>query len=472
MSNKKYSLTIFSLTMITVGSVDSIRNLPATALFGSQLIAFFILGAIFFLIPTALVSAELASGWPKQGGVYIWVREAFGKQVGFLAIWLQWISNVIWYPALLSFVAGSIGYLINPTLADNPYFLCLVIISAFWGATLVNLRGMRSSALLSNICAISGLLLPMALIIGLGAAWIIGDNPVQINFDAQSMLPHWYDRSKWVALTGIMLSFCGIEIATVHANDVHNPQKAFPRALIYSVGIILSTLILGSLAIAVVLPQHDINLVAGIMQAFNAICARYHLLWLMPLVALMLVMGGTGSVSNWIIAPTKGLLTAAQDGNLPLVCQRVNKQDAPQVMLVGQAIIVTLLSAMFLLMPSVNGSYWLLTALAAQLYMLMYLLMFIAAIKLRISAPHQPRAFRIPGGLAGMLFVAGMGMVGVITTLVVSFMPPEGINVGSVLRYESTLWLGLLIMCSPPFIISWLRARRDKRLSETAVLAA
>lgn len=471
MGHKKHALTIFSLTMITVGSVDSIRNLPTTALFGSQLIAFFILGAIFFLIPTALVSAELASGWPKQGGVYIWVKEAFGKQAGFLAIWLQWISNVIWYPALLSFVAGTIGYLINPSLAGNPYFLSLVIVSSFWGATLVNLRGMRSSALISNICALSGLLLPMALIIGLGAAWVIGGNAVQINFDAHSMLPHWDDRSKWVALTGIMLSFCGIEIATVHASDVANPQHAFPRALVYSVGIILATLILGSLAIAVVLPQHDINLVAGIMQAFDAICARYHLLWLMPAVAVMLVLGGIGSVSNWIIAPTKGLLVAAQDGNLPPIFQRVNQQDAPQLMLIGQAIIVTVLSALFLFMPSVNGSYWLLTALAAQLYMLMYFLMFIAAIKLRLKAPNHPRAFSIPGGLWGMCIVAGMGLVGVMTTLAVSFMPPDGINVGSIARYESTLVLGLLLMCSPPFISGWLQTRRNNRLSKLTMVA-
>lgn len=462
MIHKKHALSIFSLTMITVGSVDSIRNLPATALFGSQLIAFFMLGALFFLIPTALVSAELASGWSKQGGVYIWVKEAFGKRIGFLAIWLQWIENVIWYPTILSFVAGTIGYLIHPSLASNPYFLCLVIVSSFWGATLVNLRGMSSSALLSNICAISGLLLPMALIIGLGAAWIVGDNSVHVQFDAQSMLPQWHDRSKWVALTGVMMSFCGIEIATVHANDVNNPQRAFPRALIYSVVIILSTLILGSLAIAVVLPQNEINLVAGIMQAFDAFFARYHLLWLMPVVAIMLVMGGLGGVSNWIIAPTKGLLVAAQDGNLPPTFQGVNRQGAPVVMLVGQALIVTVLSALFLFMPSVNGSYWLLTALAAQLYMLMYLLMFIAAIKLRITAPHHPRAFRIPGGLAGMFIVAGIGMVGVLTTLVVSFMPPEGIDVGSLMRYETTLVLGLLFMCAPPFISGWLQSRRER----------
>lgn len=460
MNHKKHALTVFMLTMITVGSVDSIRNLPATALFGSQLIAFFILGALFFLIPTALVSAELASGWAQQGGIYIWVKEAFGKKMGFLAIWLQWIENVIWYPTILSFVAGTIGYLIDPALASNPYFLWFVIVSSFWGATFVNLRGMRSSGVFSSICTISGLLLPMSLIIGLGAAWILDGNPLHVQFDLPSILPHWQDRSMWVSLTAIILSFCGIEIATVHANDVENPQRAFPRALIYSVCIILSTLILGSLAIAVVLPHQDINLVAGIMQAFDAFFARYQLTWMMPVIAVMLVMGGFGGVSNWIIAPTKGLLVAAQDGNLPLIFQRVNAQGAPLTMLVGQAVIVTILSSLFLFMPSVNGSYWLLTALAAQLYMLMYLMMFFAAIKLRQKAPDHPRGFRIPGGLIGMYIVAGIGIVGVTTTLIVSFMPPEDINVGSVTSYELTLIFGLLLMCSPPFISNWLQKRR------------
>lgn len=459
MSTNKHSLTIFSLTMITVGSVDSIRNLPATALFGSQLISFFLMGALFFLIPTALVSAELASGWAKQGGIYIWVKEAFGKKAGFLAIWLQWIENVIWYPTILSFVAGTIGYLIDPSLTSNPWFLWLVIVASFWGATLVNMRGMRSSALFSNICAISGLLLPMSLIIGLGAMWLVGGNPSEVAFDLPSIAPHFQDKSLWVSLTAIMMSFCGIEIATVHANDVKNPQQAFPRALIISVVIILVTLILGSLSIAIVLPQNDINLVAGIMQAFHAFFGRYDMIWMMPIIAFMLVMGGLGGVSNWIIAPTKGLMVAAEDGNLPQSFQRANKHGAPIAMLIAQAVIVTLLSTLFLFMPSVNGSYWLLTALAAQLYMLMYLMMFAAAIKLRVSNPLHPRAFRIPGGLAGMIFVAGTGIVGALTTLVVSFIPPGGINVGSMAQYELTLIFGLLLMCSPPFISTYLQNR-------------
>lgn len=460
MSNKKHSLTIFSLTMITVGSVDSIRNLPATALFGSQLIFYFFLGALFFLIPTALVSAELASGWAKQGGIYVWVKEAFGKKTGFLAIWLQWIENVIWYPTILSFVAGTIGYLINPDLTSNPYFLWAVIVSCFWGATLLNLRGMKSSAMFSSFCSLAGLLLPMSLIIGLGVAWITQGNPLQIKFDIPSIVPHLEDKSMWVSLTAIMMSFCGIEIATVHANDVNNPQHAFPRALIYSVGIILSTLILGSLAIAVVLPGKDINLVAGIMQAFEAFFLTYNMHWMMPVVAVMLVLGGLGGVSNWIIAPTKGLLVAAEDGNLPEVFQRTNTRGAPVVMLITQAVIVTVLSALFLFMPSVNGSYWLLTALAAQLYMLMYFIMFIAAIKLRLSQPDHYRPFKIPGGMIGMLFVAGIGIIGVLTTLGVSFIPPEGINVGSTARYEITLLVGLVLMCAPPFVSSWVQAKQ------------
>ena len=317
MSKKNHRLSVFSLVMITVGSVDSLRNLPATALFGSHLIILFLLGALFFLLPTALASAELASGWPKQGGVYVWVKQAFGQRMGFFAIWLQWIENVIWYPTILAFVAGTIGYLFNPNLANNPYFLWGVIVLSFWGCTWVNCLGIRSSALFANFCTIGGLLIPMSLIIGCGTAWILGGHPVQIHFDKQSLLPNWHLDGMWVSLTAIILSFCGIEIATVHADEVQNPQDSFPKALSTSVFIILGTLLLGSLAIAVVLPQQEISLVSGIMQSFDAFFKQYHSSGLMPVVALMLIIGGLGGVNNWIIAPTAGLMVAGIDNNLP-----------------------------------------------------------------------------------------------------------------------------------------------------------
>ena len=458
---KKQALSLFSLTLLTVVSVDSIRNLPATALFGSQLISFFILAAIFFLIPCALVSAELSSGWPKQGGIYIWAREAFGDSIGLMAIWFQWIENVIWYPTILSFVAGTFGYLINPDLAQNKYFLMVSILIAFWGSTWVNLKGMRSSALFSNLCGIFGLLVPMTLIIVLGIFWFTSAHPIQIHFSADDILPHWHDEGIWVSLTAIMLSFCGIEIATVHANDVENPQRNFPKSLAYSSLIILSTLLLGGLSIGIVLPAKDISLVSGIMQAFDAFFTAYHLKFFMPIIAVMLVFGGLGGLSNWIIAPTKGLLVAAEHGHLPTIAQKTNAQGAPTTLLIIQAILVSLLSAVFLFMPSVNGSYWLLTALTSQVYMLMYIIMFATGIYLRFKAPNQKRLFAIPGGKAGMLIVSTLGIVGCLITIVVGFIPPDGIDVGTAAYYPWILAGGLVVIALPPFTQKLWRSSRS-----------
>lgn len=460
MSTKKAkALGVFSLAMLTAVSVDSVRNLPATALFGSKLIFFFILGALFFLLPSALVSAELASCRKNHAGVYTWVKEAFGERFGFLAVWFQWIENVIWYPTILSFVAGTIAYLLSPDLASNKLFLIVVILCSFWGVTLINLMGIKTSALFSNFCAVVGLIIPMILIIALGVTWLVSDEPIQLHFTAKSMLPQFGQGEMWVAMTGIILSFCGMEIATVHAADVKDPQRSYPRAMLIATIMIVVTLVCGALSIAIVLPESRISLVAGIMQAFHAFFSEYHLNWMLPVVALMLVIGGMGGVNNWIIAPTRGLLVAAKDGQLPQHMRRENLAGAPSTLLLYQALIVSAISMVFLLMPSVNGSYWLLTALAAQLYMLMYILLFAAGIRLRYADLPSEKGFKIPGGNWGMWIVAGAGIIGAITTLLIGFIPPTNISIGSNFHYEMLLIGGLILMSLPPFIFHHHRKR-------------
>lgn len=449
-----------SIILLTVGSVDSIRNLPATALFGSSLIFFFIMGAIFFLLPGALVSAELASMWTESGGVYVWVREAFGKRYGFLAIWLQWIENLIWYPTILSFIAGTIGFIISPELINNKYFLVTMILVIFWGITLVNLFGVKFSIKLASFCSMVGLILPMALIISLGIFWIITDNTLQIDFSFHALLPHNISSNMWVALTGVILSYCGIEIATVHVSEVKNPQAIFPKAMLYSTMIIVLTLILGSLAIAVVIPQNQISLIAGIMQTFDMFLKTYHLSFLLPILAAMLIFGGIGSLNNWIIAPVRGVMIAACDGNLPKLFQKVNKHQAPSFLLLLQSCMVTTFTAVFIIMPSINESYWLLTALAAQLYMFMYLLMFLAAIKLRYTHAATHRAFKIAGGKGGIFIVSGCGILGCLVTLIVGFIPPVGVEIGSIFGYECILIGGLFLMTLLPFFIHTYRKLR------------
>lgn len=452
-STKVSSLGVFSLAMITAGSVDSVRNLPATALFGSSLIFFFLLGALLFLLPTALVAAELASTSREQAGIYSWVSQAFGKRAGLLAVWFQWIENVIWYPTILSFVAGTVAYVINPALAQQKAFLIAVILTSFWGTTLINLLGIRSSALFGNLCAVFGLLVPMTLIIALGAVWVFTGNPLKIEFTRQAILPELGHSGLWVSLTGIMMSFCGMEIATVHASDVRDPQRSYPRAMLLTTVIILSTLICGSLAIAVVLPGSDISLVSGIMQAFDAFFSAYHLQGLLSVVAIMLIVGGMGGVNNWIIAPTRGLSLALQDCDAPAVLLQSNRHGAPKSLLLIQAAIVSVVSMIFLLLPTINASYWLLTALASQLYMIMYVMMFIAAIRLRATTTATTSGFRIPGGRWGMWLVAGAGLVGSGATLLIGFIPPDNIAIGQVWHYEEMLLGGLVFLSFLPFLI-------------------
>lgn len=453
-------LSVFSLVLITVGSVDSIRNLSSIALFGSSLIFFFIIATIFFLLPITLISAELSTTWPEQGGIYVWVKHAFGKQFGFLAIWFQWIENVIWYPTILSFSAATLGYLISPSLATNKIFLVCIILTAFWGTTAINLFGVRNSMRFSSFCTLIGLLLPMMIIIGLGASWVISGKPLQLSFNSQSMFPNFHNPQMWMALTGTMMSFCGLEIATVHAHAVNQPHRAFPRALFISILILLFTQGCGSLVIALVLPNKDINLLTGIVQICSTFLTAYNLQWIMPFMIVIIIIGTVGTLCNWILAPSTGLSIAALEGNLPQRLARRNRRHSPHNILILQAIVVTLLMLVFLLIPNVSDSYWLLTVITTQLYMLMYIIMFAAALYLRFKHPNQHRPFRIPGKNFGILIVAAIGIVGALTTLIAGFVPPTDMHQPSqAFSYETMLAAGLIIMSLPPFILYRLKYR-------------
>ncbi|MCH9643734.1 MAG: APC family permease [Gammaproteobacteria bacterium] len=447
--------------MITVGSVDSIRNLPTTALFGSHLIFYFVLAAIFFFLPTALISAELVSYDETHGGVYKWVRHAFSERMGFLAIWFQWTENVIWYPTILSFVAGTLAYVISPHLAQNKWFLVAVILVSFWGLTILNLLGIKTSAIFANICALAGLLIPMIFIIALGVVWIVQGDPLQISFHASALIPHYHGGNDvWIALTAVMMSFAGVEIATVHADDVKNPQKTYPRALLISTIILVITLVLGSLAIAISVPTHEISLVSGVMQTFGVFFDKFHLHALLWVMGVILVIGGLGGVNNWVIAPTRGLYYAACDGSLPKIFQKTNQHGAPVALLLFQVVLVTIIALVFLLLPTVNAAYLLLTAMAAQQYILMYVLMFLAGIKLRY-AKFNNHGFRITPYRWGTALVAIAGIVGSVIVFVIGFIPPTFTNIGSIPRYELTLGVGFIALCVIPFVLYHFCQRRS-----------
>lgn len=446
-------LTVFTLAMINVAAVCGIRNLPVMAEYGFSSLFLILLAAVIFFIPASLVSAELASAWPHEGGVYAWVKEAFGHRSGFLAIWLQWIENAIYYPALLAFIAAALAYIIHPELADNKNYTLAVVLIAFWATTIVNLLGMRTSGWISTFCVICGTLLPGAIIIALGIGWFFSDNPANITFDWAHLIPDMSSPENLVFFTGIIVSLLGIEMSSVHVLNVKHPQRDYPKAILLSVSIILVFYILGALSIALVIPPGKINLVAGSLQAFSYFVGAYGISWLIPVMAALILIGSIGLLSTWTAGPPRGLLAAAQQGDLPPFFRRINRHGMPVNLMIVQALVVTFISLLFLFMPSVNSTFWIFTVLLAQLYLIMYIMVFAAAIKLRYKKPHVARAYTIPGGKAGIWMVSGLGIIGSLFTIIMGFFPPAQIQTGNVVFYVSFLAVGLVILCALPRII-------------------
>lgn len=453
----KRVVNVFVLAMFNVAIMASLRNLPLIAEFGLGAIFFFIVVGIGFLIPCALVSAELATGWPKSGGIYIWVREAFGDRWGFFAIWMQWIHNVSWYPAILSFVATTIAYIFDSSLASNKVFILSIVLICFWGMTAVNYFGIKTSSLISTIGVIIGTLLPGALIIGLGLAWVFGGHPLQISTTPSSLIPDLSSIDNIVFMGGLFLTFAGLEVSAAYAGEVKQPQKNYPKAIILAGLITFCILLIGSLSISFVIPTKDISLVAGVMDAFKILLAKYNLGWSLPVIGGLLVIGSIAEVNSWIMGPVKALHTTSIHGNLPPILQNQNKYGMPTHLLFFQAIVVTASSFVILWMPSLSSAYWILSALSAQMYLVMYILMFCAAIRLRYTKPEVPRAYKIPHPHKGMWLIASLGLLSSIFAIVITFFPPSQFPVGNIWAYDGFLGGFLLVMMAIPLFIHKIR---------------
>lgn len=448
----KKTLTLFSIIVMTITSVASIRNLPCAAFYGSHLIFFFCFGAFFFLLPTALISAELVAAWPERGGLYFWVQKAFGNPWGFLSVWFQWIANIVWYPLALSFFAGTIAYLFaDENIATNPKYLIGVILVTYWLMILINLFGIRVSGKLNSIFGILGYAVPLCGILFAGVLRLSSPEPLPISFSSYALLPP-LDLSILGPLVGFMLSFCGIEIATIHISHVDNPQKKYPLALLAATLVIAAIFIFGSLSIAIMVPRDHLSMVSGVMQAFATFLTSHGWLYALPFLSALVSLGSFSGMSNWVLAIAQGLSAATKEGTWPSLLQRENRFGAPYPILIAQGCIVSIFSCFFILMPTINSSFWVLTVIASQLYMLMYLLLFTAALRLRFLYPSLRHSFKTPERIFKIL--VGMGCFACLFAFVIGFEPPAEMNIKNIYLYKIAISTGLLFCCSPLLLLA------------------
>jgi amino acid transporter len=459
----KKILGVFALAMINVAAVLSIRNFPSMAEYGWSSIGWYIIGTVLFLIPISLAGAELATGWPEGGGIYAWVKQAFGEKGGFTALFCEWSNNLVWFPTVLAFIASTLAFAITPDLANNHLYMFSVMMIAFWGTTLIAYFGPEVSTKFSNVGVILGSIIPSILIILFGIWWLVaGSATVLPPFTPAAIVPA-LNLATLPFFSTIILLFAGMEMAGFHALETRNPQKDYPKAMAFSAIIIFFCTVFATLAIAFVIPASKLSLASGVMQAIQYFLEAANLPGLVAPMAILITIGGVVSLAAWLIGPAQGLGVVADEGNMPPMFNRTNRYGAPVAILVMQALIGSVISLLYVFLPSVNQAYWILSAMTTELLCIVYVLIFASLIKLRYSKPDTLRPFRIPGGMAGIWLVGGMGAFGVIFAFLVGLMPPSFFPSAPV--YIGAVLLGTFLLAVPPLIFlklkkpGWLKGK-------------
>ncbi|MBO9569996.1 MAG: amino acid permease [Cellulomonas iranensis] len=464
-------MSVLQLAMLTVVVVASLRSLPAIATYGLGSVTLFIIPAILFLVPTALVAAELATGW--KGGVFTWAREAFGERVGFVAIWLQWIQNVVWYPTQIAFIAASLSFVVSDQrLASNGVYTAIVILVLYWGSTLITLAGGNLFAKVGSWSGIFGTILPAVLLIVFGVVWLATGERSETSLEASAVIPPWTGIASIVLIVSNVLAYAGMEVNAVHANDLKNPGRGFPRSIAVATVLILLVFILPTIAISVAVPKKELGVTNGINLAFEQFFDHWGMGWGTPVISLLIALGAFASVVSWIAGPSRGLLAAARTGLLPPALQRRNKAGVQSGILAVQGGIVTLLALLFVLVPNGNTAFIALVDMAAALYLIMYMIMFAAAIRLRRSQPDVVRTYRTPA----MKLVAGVGFVACAVAFVLAFIRPSGFTGLSEVAYPLVVAAVVVVLGGPPLLFyarrrpTWDRRTAEERATTDDVL--
>lgn len=437
---KGAKMGVWTLSMILVAAVLSIVNFPEQAEFGCAIVFYLVASGLFFFIPIALVSAELAAAWPYEGGVYLWVREAFGPEWGFVTVSMQWLNSLPWFATVLTFIATALAFLIDPTLAKNRIFVYSVVVISMWLCTFLNFFGIRTYAKISSLGALFGTVIPSIAIILLAVWYFLSGHAPAIPVNASAFLPKFDNWGQIMLIAGMMVALAGIDMPAIHVTDTADPGKNFPRAIVIASVLIISLSILGSLSISLVVPPGKLSMASGAPEAFSVMFDAFGMPWAGPAMCVLLIAGALTTVVTWSLGPSKGLLEVAREGYLPVFWQYRNKHGAPTHILILQAIVPSVISLVIFFMPTIGGAFWVMMALSSQLYMLMYLLMFSAAIRLRYSQADKPRPYRVPGGNAGIIAVSLIGMATSLLSMICGFIPPASV------RAKGTAYIVLYIL--------------------------
>jgi glutamate:GABA antiporter len=465
-------LGLRDLMLFNLAAVLGPRWIAAAAHNGTSSISLWVLAALFFFVPTALVVVELSTRYPHEGGLYSWTKEAFGDFHGFIAGWCYWIYTFFYFPGLLLASVAMSAYIGGPSwawLGDNlPYLLTasLVLLAI---AVLLNIVGLNVGKWLQNAGGV-GTYTPLLILVVVAFLVSRERGPATV-ITARNIWPVW-DWGTVNFWSQIAFAFTGMELASCMSEEVRNPQKNFPRAIFGSGLLIALIYIIGTVSVLLLLDPKQVNVHNGVFQAIGSGSAILGVAWLGVIAALLVSVGNAGGVGATVAGVSRVPFVAGVDRYLPPAFGRLHPRwRTPYVAILVQAVISAIILILAQISETVRGSYQTLVSAAVLVYFVPFLYMYAAVIKLsyRKDRRQSPNAVLIPGGRAGVWIAGVLGFAVTALSMVVSLIPTE--DVQNTWIFEMKLIGGTVGAILVGFVLYRLGARQ-KQVNDTAPSAS
>src|SRR6266404_2020421 len=361
----------WDVLLFNIATVLGPRWIAAAAHNGTSSISLWVIAAVFFFVPTAMVINELSSRFPEEGGLYVWAKEAFGDFHGFVAGWNYWIYTVFYFPGLLLASAAMSAYIVGEgggALAQNRTFLLLVSLGLLLVAVILNIIGLN-----------------------------VG---------------------KWLQNAG--------GVSTMSA-EVRDPRRTLPRAVFAAGALIALMYIVGTVAVLVLVPAPEVSPTSGVFHAITVGAIALKIGFVGILAAILVTVGNAGGVGSTVAGIARVPFVVGIDRYLPKAFGKIHPRwKTPYVSIIVQAVVSGAILLLSQISETTRGAYQGLVDVAIILYFIPFLYMYAAAIKLagRKDRLENPHAVLIPGGKVGVWIASGVAFAVTLLSIIVSILPP------------------------------------------------
>jgi amino acid transporter len=411
------------LVLFYVVTGISLRWIATAAAAGPSSIVIWIGAWLCFYTPLALSVLELSSRYPSEGGLYVWSKRAFGDFSGFMSAWTYWTSNLPYFPAVLYFAASNILFMRQSAwahLSNNATFYIVFSLLTLAAATIMNIVGLDIGKWLHNVGALA-MWIPVAIVVVMGLiAWHRYGSATSFTLHTMTPRTHLNDIIFWSVLT---FALGGCETASFMGEEIKNPRRSIPFALLFGGVTVTLCYILGTAAILLALPSSEVNSLQGLVQAISKTASRVGFPGVLPVAAFLIALSNIGAAGAYLAAVARLPFVAGIDRLLPPAFGALHPRwKTPWVALLTQFV----LGALFIFLgqagTSVKGAYDVLVSVGVITYFIPYLYLFAAMIKLQ-REPAGPDVIRVPGGKRVAKLVATLGFVTTTLTILLSLIP-------------------------------------------------